>query len=187
VHLETRTKKRARTVLLISAGSVAVVALLVALTTRQNVVLSQAAAFPVYTYQNPFSGPAYTPSVAHSGANAGSPSGKLLSARWFAGLSGLGTLWLSASCYLYGGQRKRKRVQRPIENARKYQPNLNVSSTVPAKPVTFVRKEDTARGATLSRPTKRNRFVHRQITAPCQSRFRPIALLSSQTRFGRLR
>jgi hypothetical protein len=187
VHLETRTKKLARTVLLSSAGSVAIVTLVVALAARQNSALRQAASFPVYTYQNPFSQPDNPSPAALSEANAGGPLGKLLSVRWFAGLSGLGTLWLGASCYLYGGQRKRKRTQRPIESATKNQAKMNPLATVPAKPVIFVRKEDTMRPTILPRPTKRNRFVHRQITAPCQSRFRPIALVSSQTRFGRLK
>jgi len=187
VRWETRTKKLARTVLRISAGSVAIVALVVTLTARQNGVMQQAASFPVYTYQNPFSQPDHPSPVALTEANAGGPLGKLLSIRWFAGLFSLGTLWLSASCYLYGGQRKRKRIQRPIESVTKTQAKMNPLATVPARPVMFVRKEDTARVTILPRPTKRNRFVHRQITAPCQSRFRPIALVSRQTRFGRLK
>ena len=165
----------------------AVIALVVALTARQNVALRQAASFPVYTYQNPFSRLDHPSSARLAGANAGTLSGKLLSVRWFAGLSGLGTLWLSASCYLYGGQKKRKRIERPIPSTAKNQAKMNVSPTVPARAAIFVRKEDTMRATILPRPTKRNRFVHRQVTAPCQSRFRPITLLSSQTRFGRLK
>jgi hypothetical protein len=187
VHLETQTKKFARTVLLFSAGSIAAVALVVALTARQDFTVRQAASFPVYTYQNPYSQPDNPSPASLSGANAGGPLGKLLSVNWFAGLSGLGTLWLGASCYLYSGQRKRKRIQRPTQSATKNQAGITTLATVPAKPVIFVRKEDRLRVTILPRPTMRNRFVHRQITAPCQSRFRPIALVSSRTRFGRLK
>ena len=187
MHLEPQTKKLARTVLFISAGSVAIIALVVTLTARQDVAMRQAASFPVYTYQNPFSQPDNPSPAALSEANAGGPLSKLFSIRWFAGLSSLGTLWLGASCYLYGGQRKRKRIQHPIESATKNQAKMNPLATVPARPVMFVGKEDTARVTILPRSTTRNRFVHRQITAPCQSRFRPIALVSRQTRFGRLK
>jgi hypothetical protein len=187
VHLETQTKQLARTVLLFSAGSVAAVALVVALTVRQDVAMRTAALFPVYTYQNPFSQPDNPSPAALSEANIGGPLSKLLSVKWFAGLSSLGTLWLSASCYLYGGQRKRKRIQNSFKYAAKNQAKMNPLATVPAKPVIFVGKEDTSRATILPRPTIQNRFVHRQITAPCQSRFRPIALISRQTRFGRLK
>jgi hypothetical protein len=186
VHLETRTKKLARTVLIFSAGSLAFIVLVAALSARQNTPARHMAAIPVYTYQNPFGRLDTRPSPAASKASVGGPVSELLSVRLLAGLSALGTLWLGASCYLYGGQKRRKRIHRAIEFAAKNQAKMNPLATVPVKPVTFVRKEDTVRIRVLPRVTTRNRFVHRQVTAPCQSRFQPTALTSSQARFGRL-
>jgi hypothetical protein len=187
VHLETLTKKLARTVLVISACSLAVVVLGAKLTARQNISVRHTADSPIYTYQNPFNRPDVVSSVTSAGTGVASHFSRLLSFKCLAGLSSLGTLWLGASCYLYGGQRKRKRVHRAIEFAAKNQVKMNPLATVPAKPVTFVGKEDTVRITVLPRPMTRNRFVHRQVTAPCQSRFRPTALGLNQTRFGRLK
>jgi hypothetical protein len=187
VHLETLTKKLARTVLVISACSLALLFLSAMLTARQNISVRHAADSPIYTYQNPFNQPDLLSSTATAGAGVDSHLSRLLSVKCLAGLSSLGTLWLGASCYLHGGQRKRKRVHRVIEYAAKNQVKMNPLATVPARPVTFVGKEDTVRITVLPRPMTRNRFVHRQVTAPCQSRFRPTALGLNQTRFGRLK
>jgi len=187
VHLETRTKKLARTVVALSAGSLAVTLLVTGLNAQQDVSAKQATSLAFYTYQNPFGKPGTLLPSAFPETSAGGSWGKFFSARWIAGLSSLATLWLSASCYLYGGQRKRKSTQRRTEYAPKSPAQMNPLATVPAKPVTPVGKEDTVRITILPRPTTRGRFVHRQITAPCQSRFRPISLVSSQTRFGRLK
>ena len=187
MHLETQTKKLARTVFAISAGSLAVILLVAGLNAPQDVTAKQTTNLAVYTYQNPFSQPGTISSTAFPETSAGASSSKLVSVRWIAGLSSLATLWLSASCYLYAGQRKRRGIQRRTESATKYPVKMNPLATVPAKPVISVGKEDTVRITILTRPTTRGRFVHRQITAPCQSRFRPISLVSSQTRFGRLK
>lgn len=185
--LETRTKKLARTVVAISAGSLAVILLGAGLNAPQEVSAKQATHWPVYTYQYPFGQPSPLSPTALPEANAAGSTSKLLSVKWFAGLSSLATLWLSASCYLYGGQRKRKRIQHRSESAPNSPRKMNPLATVPAKPVMFVRKEDTVRITILPQSQVRDRCVHRQITAPCQSRFRPISLASSQTRFGRLK
>ena len=186
VPLETRTKRLARTVLLLSACSLAGIALVTAVKARQVSPLKNTGYFPVYTYQNPFSRPNTLYPVAASQANVGGLSGKLFSVRWVACLASLGVLWLGASCYLYGGHSKQKRIHSTAEHATKSQAKMNPLASVPARPVTLVRKEDNRRTPVLSRTATRNRFVHRQVTAPCQSRFRPTALASSQTRLGRL-
>lgn len=187
MHLETLTKKLARTVLVISACSLALVFLSAMLAARQSIPERYAADSPIYTYQNPFNRPDVVSSAVSAGAGVDSQFSRLLSVKCLAGLSSLGTLWLGASCYLYGGQRKRKRVHRAIEYAAKNQVKMNRLATVPARPVMFVGKEDTVRITVVPRPMTRNRFVHRQVTAPCQSRFRPTALGLNQTRFGRLK
>jgi len=187
VHLDNQPKKLVRSVLFIAAGSLSVAGLVVALNIRQNVSVRPAASFPVYTYQNPFCLPASPSPTVFSKVKAGSSFGKLFSVRWIAGLSSLGTLWLGASCYLSIGQGKRKRIHRTIEYTAKNQAKMNPLASVPAKPVKLVGKEDTVRITILPRTTIRPRCVHRQVTAPCQSRFRPTSLVSSQTRFGRLK
>lgn len=186
MRLETRTKKLARTVFLISAGSVAVIALVIALTAPQNIPARHAAGFRVYTYQNPFSRPENMSPATLSAANTDGLLNKLFSVKCLAGMSSLGVLWLGASCYLYGGHSKRKRIRHTVEFSVQNRPKMNPLACVPPKPVTRVGEEDTVRITVLPRATVRNRFVHRHVTAPCQSRFRPTALGSSQTRFGRL-
>lgn len=190
MHRETPTKKLAQTRFRFPACLLAAIVLLAAATTRHHASAPYSANFPVYTYQNPFHQPAGTSSTAVSQANAGGALTKLLSTRWFAGLSGLGALWLGASCYLYGGHRKRKRIRHNVECTLDTPARMNPLAVIPSKPVLPVVEQGKVslpvlpgRGQTKTR----GRFVHRTTTAPCQSRFRPTTLVSSQTRFGRLK
>ncbi|HEV2438132.1 MAG TPA: hypothetical protein VG077_19225 [Verrucomicrobiae bacterium] len=190
MHLETPTKKLVQTLFLFSACSLAAIVLFVAATTRHHASAPYSANFQVYTYQNPFHQPAGTSSTAVSQTNAGGPLTKLLSVRWFAGLSGLGALWLGASYFLYGGHRKRKRIRHNVEYTMDPPARMNPLAVIPPKPVLLVAEQGkvsfpvlTVRGKTKTRGC----FVHRTTTAPCQSRFRPTTLVSSQTRFGRLK
>jgi hypothetical protein len=190
VHLETQTKKLAQALFLFSACSLAAIVLFVAATTRHHASAPYSANFPVYTYQNPFDQPAGPSSTAVSQANAGGTLTKLLSVRWVAGLSGLGALWLGASCYLYGGRRKRKQIRHNVQYALDTPARMNPLAVIPPRPVLLVAEQGkvsfpvlTVRGKTKTR----GGFAHRTTTAPCQSRFRPTTLVSSQTRFGRLK
>jgi hypothetical protein len=187
VPLDTRTKRLARTVLLLSVSSLAGIALITELNARQDTPVKNAVYSPFYTYQNPLRQPEISYPVAVSQADTGSLLSKLLSVRWVACLSSLGVLWLGASCYLHAEHSKRKRIRRKTELTRENPPKMNPLATVPARPATPVKKEDIRRIPVFSPTTMRNRFVHRQVTAPCQSRFRPTALAASQTRFGRLK
>ena len=190
MHPGTQTKKLAQTLCLFSACSLAAIALFVAATTRHHASVQYSANFPVYTYQNPFSQPAGTSPVAFSQVHAGGTLTKLLSVRWFAGLSGLGTLWLGASCYLYSGQRKRKRIRHNLEYNTGTPTRMNPLAVVPPRPVMPVAEQDKVPFPVFTircRTKTRGCFTHRTTTAPCQSRFRPTTLVSSRTRFGRLK
>jgi hypothetical protein len=190
VHLGIQTKKLAQTLCLLSACSLAAIVLFVAATTRPHASVPYSANSPVYAYQNPFSQPASASPDAFSHANADGTLTKLPSVRWFAGLSGLATLWLGASCYLYGGQHKRKRIRHHVEDATSTPTRMNPLAVIPPRSVVPVAEQGkvsfpvlTVRGKTKTR----GGFTHRTSTAPCQSRFRPTTLISSQTRFGRLK
>lgn len=190
MHLETLTKKLAQTILLFSACSLAAVALLVASTTRHSAPARHPVNFPVYTYDNPFSQAAGTSPVAFAPANTGGTLTKLLSIKWVAGLSGLGALWLGASCYLYGGQRNRKRTRPNVEYSMGIPTRMNPLAVIPPRPVMLVAEQDKVSfpvSTVNCRIKTRSCFAHRTATAPCQSRFRPTTLVSSQTRFGRLK
>jgi hypothetical protein len=190
VHLGTQTKKLAQTLFLFSACSLAAMVLFIAATTRHHDSAQYSANFPLYAYQNPFSQPASTSPGAFSQANAGGTLRKLLSVRWFAGLSGLGALWLGASCYLYRGHRNRKRVRHNVGYAMDIPTKMNPLAVIPPRQVMPVVEQGKVSFPVLTgcRKTKtRGCFAHRTTTAPCQSRFRPTTLVSSQTRFGRLK
>ncbi|MGA9778270.1 MAG: hypothetical protein WBS33_08360 [Verrucomicrobiia bacterium] len=190
VHLGTQTKKLAQTLFLFSACSLAAIFLFVAATTRHHDSAQYSANYPLYTYQNPFSQPASTSPSALPQATAGGTLTKLLSVRWFAGLSGLGALWLGASCYLYSGHRNRKRVRHNVGYATDTPTRMNPLAVIPPRQFTPVAEQDKVSfpvSTVLRRPIARGCFAHRTTTAPCQSRFRPATLVSSQTRFGRLK
>jgi hypothetical protein len=190
VHLETPTKKLAQTLFLFSACSLAAIVLSIAATTRHHTSAPYSANFPVYTYHNPFHQPAGTSATAVSQANAGGALTKLLSVRWFAGLSGLGALWLGTGYFLYGGHRKRKRIRHNVEYAPETPARMNPLAVIPSRPVLPVAEQGKVSFPVLTvrgKAKTRGCFVHRTTTAPCQSRFRPTTLASSQTRFGRLK
>ena len=175
---------------LFSAVSLAAIVLFVAATTQQHAPVQYSANFPVYTYQNPYSQPASTPPIAFSQSNAGGTLTKLLSVRWIAGLSGLGALWLGASGYLYSGHRKRKRVRHNVGYTMDPPTRMNPLAVIPPRQIMPVVEQGKVSfpALTVCRKTKtRGCFAHRTTTAPCQSRFRPTTLVSSQTRFGRLK
>jgi hypothetical protein len=200
VHPGTQTKNLAQTLFLFSACSLAAIFLFVAATARHHDSAQYSVNSPLYTYQNPFNQPASPSPSAFSQANAGSTLTssmltKLLSVRWFAGLSGLGALWLGASCYLYGGHRNRKRVRHNAEYTMDTPTRMNPLAAIPPKQVMPVAEQDKVSfpvSTVLCRPNTRSCFAHRTTIAPCQSRFRPTTLrpttlASSRTRFGRLK
>ncbi len=185
--VETQTKRLAQTILLFSATSLCAILLCTAATARHNALLQRAVKFPVYTYQNPFNLPGNSSPTALSGARAGGVLPKMVSVNWLYGLSGLGALWLASSWYLQGGWAKRKRIHRKAGHAFMETPaKMNPLATIP-KPTIRVSKEDTIRPAVLGQTSTRCSLARGKTTAPCQSRFRPVTLISSPTRFGRLR
>lgn len=190
MHVETQTKRLAQTVFLFSASLLCAILLCVAANARHDVPALRSVNFPVYTYQNPFNMADNAVSPALSETKAGGVLAKLISVKWLLGLSGLGALWLASTWYFQGGGNTKKRVRREANYAASDLPaKMNPLAIIPPRPVTRVMEEDTVYfpvSTVLRRTTTRSRFAHRKTTAPCQSRFRPITLVSSQTRFGRL-
>jgi hypothetical protein len=190
MYLETQTKKLAQTVFLFSASSLCAMLLCVAATARYNVSVLRSANFPIYTYQNPFNMADNASSAVFSETKAESVLTKLISVKRFLGLSGLGALWLASMWYLQGGWNRKKRIRHQVNYAVSGPPaKMNPLAVIPPRPVMHVIEEDTVYfpvSTVLRRTTTRSCFAHRKNTAPCQSRFRPVTLVSSQTRSGRL-
>jgi hypothetical protein len=189
VYFETQTKQLAQAIFLFSACSLAAIVLFVAATTLHPAPVQYPVSSPIYTYQNPFSQPVSSAPVAISQAKAGGMLTGLISIKWIAGISGLGALWLGASFYLHNGRRTRKRNRHTLEHTRVNLTRMNPLAVIPPRPVMPVAEQDKVSFpvSTVNCRTKtRGSFAHRTATAPCQSRFRPTTLVSSQTRFGRL-
>jgi hypothetical protein len=187
MYVETKTKKLAQTILLLAASSLCAILLCMGSTARHNALAKRAVNFPVYTYQNPFSLTDSASSTAFSQTRAGRLLTQLISVKWALRLSGLGAIWLASTWYLNHGWTPKKRIHRNIKYTIEDSPEkMNPLAIIP-KPFTRVVKQDTSRPAVLCQTNTRCLVAHRKITAPCQSRFRPVTLVSSQTRFGRLK
>jgi len=186
MYIETETKKLAQVILLFTGCSLCAILLYAAAMARHNAPVLRSVNLPVYTYQNPFSLTDSASSTAFSTTKTGGMLTKLVSTKSFLGLSGLGALWLASTWYLQCGWPKRKRIHRKVRYAITYAPaKMNPLASIP-KPIMRVMKQDITRPGVLCQTNTRCSFAHRKTTAPCQSRFRPITLVSSQTRFGRL-
>ncbi len=190
MYVEIQTKKLAQTAFLFSAASLCAILLCMAAIARHNVLVPQSVNFPVYSYQNPFHLTGTASSTAISGTKAGEGLAKLVSVNGILGLSGLAALWLASTWCLQGGWGKIKRIRRKVVYACANPPaRMNPLAVLPA-PVNRVIKQDAFSSHISStvacQTTTRCLLAHRKTTAPCQSRFRPITLVSSQTRFGHL-
>jgi hypothetical protein len=181
MQVETQTKRLARTVFLFSASSLCAILVCLGVTHQTKTSAAQTANFPVYTYQNPFTVADNTFPEVLSGAKAGSVLANLFSVKCLLGLSCLGTLWLVSTWYFQSGRTAKKRAHRQVSYSTSAQMN-----PLAILPVIRVQKQDTFCPPVFSRPTTSGSMAHRKDTAPCQSRFRPITLAASQTRFGRL-
>ena len=188
MHIETQTKRLARTVFLFSATSLCTILVCVGVTHWTKASVQQTANFPVYTYQNPFNVTDNASSDVSPGAKADSILSNLLSANCLLTLSGLGALWLVSTWLSHSRGKTRKRVPRQVNYATSTKMN-----PLAILPVIHVQKQDTFCPSVFCRPTTPRSLAHRKTTAPCQSRFRPITLTASQTRlaasqtrFGRL-
>jgi hypothetical protein len=186
MYVETQTKKLARSVLLFSASSLCAIILCVA-AQRHNTAVHRSLNIPIYTYQNPFSLTASPSSPAWLETKAGRIFAKMASTPTLLGLSGLAMLWLVASWYLSGGWSKRRQNHRKTRLVTTEIPaRMNPLAAIP-RPSICVSKTDDSRPVVHGQTGTRVLFVHRKTTAPCQSRFRPVTLVSSQTRLGRLK
>jgi hypothetical protein len=129
-------------------------------------------------------------STAISGIQPGGILTKLISARFLLSLSGLAVLWLASSYYLNRGGTKQKRVQGKVKYADTSLADkvvkMNPLATVPKKATCGI-KQDSSHSVVICAPLKRCSSVRRKTTVPCQSRFRPLMLISSQTRLGRFK
>jgi hypothetical protein len=186
VYVETQTIKLARTVLLFSVSSLSAILFCTA-AARHNVVAHRFVNVPIYTYQNPFSPPPRTSSTASQETRIGGSLSRLASAKGLLGLSGLATLWLVSSWCLSGELAKKRRNHRKTGSfATDVPAKMNRLAVIP-KPVLRVSKKDDTRLVVPGQTGSRGSFTHRKTTAPCQSRFRPVTLVTSQTRLGRLK
>jgi hypothetical protein len=187
MYVGTQTKNLARSVFLFSASSLCAIILCAAATHRHNAVASRSVSVPIYFYQNPFGMTASVSSPALLKTKAGGLLTRLVSAKWFLGLSGLATLWAASSWYLSRGWAKRRQNHRKTRHVITDIPAMmNPLAAIP-RPILRVSKKDDTRPAVLGQTGTRGLFIHRKATAPCQSRFRPVTLVSSQTRLGRLK
>lgn len=180
--IQTQTKRLAQTIFLFSAASLCAILACMAVTARHNVPAPRTANFPLYTYQNPFQEADNASSAAFSKAKAGGTVARLTSVKSFLGLSGLGMLWVVSTWYLSGRSMK-KPIHRHVSVVT--QVKMNPLAVLPES-ARVVPKEDTFRPSVFCRTTTPCLHPQRKITAPCQSRFRPVALVASQARFGRL-
>jgi len=186
MYVETQTKKLARSALLFSASSLCAIIVCTA-AHRHYTVVDRSVNVPIYTYQNPFGPTASTSLAALSATKAGGMFTKLITTKAFMGLSGLAMLWLGSSWYLSGGWAKRRQNHRKTRRVTMDFPTkMNPLAAIP-RPIIRVSKTDDGRPVVHGQTGTRDRFVHRKTTAPCQSRFRPVTLVSSQTRLGRLK
>jgi len=186
MYVETQTKKLARSVLLFSASSLCAIIVCTA-AHRHYALVDRSVNGPIYTYQNPFGLTASATLPALSETKAGGIFSKLITTKAFLGLSGLAMLWLGSSWYLSGGWAKRRQNHRKTRHVTQDFPTqMNPLAAIPS-PIIRVSKTDDARPVVHGQTGTRGRFVHRKTTAPCQSRFRPVTLVSSQTRLGRLK
>ncbi|HLX94747.1 MAG TPA: hypothetical protein VKU37_03300 [Verrucomicrobiae bacterium] len=186
MYVGTQTKKLARTVLLFSVSSLSAI-FFCTVAARPNAVADRSVSVPIYTYQNPFGITASASSSAFKETRLGGRLAQLVSAKSLLGLSGLATLWLVSSWYLSGEWAKRQRNHRKIRDFSTNVPaRMNPLAVIP-KPIVRVSKTDGTRPVVPGQTGTRSLFTHRKTTAPCQSRFRPVTLVSSQTRLGRLK
>lgn len=181
MHIETRTKRLARIIFLFSASSFCAILVCLTVTHRAKVSAPPTVSSPIYTYQNPFKVTANTASAVLPEAKAGGLLTNLFSAKCLLGLLGLGTLWFASVWLSPGGGKTQKQVPRQAGST--ISPKMNPLAILP---VNRVQKQDTFCPPVICQATISRSVAHRKSTAPCQSRFRPIALAASQTRFGRL-
>lgn len=186
MYIEGRTKKIAKTALLFAALSVCLIGLCTAAVYRHNASLLRSANVPIYTYQNPFSLTENVVSAPLSGAQPEGVSTKPV-IKWALRLISLAVPWVASIWYLNGGRDKKKQAHRKVRYAMTNTPaKMNRLAAIPNLPARAI-KQDKIRPPVLWQTGKHCSFAHRRTTAPCQSRFRPVTLVSSQTRLGRLR
>lgn len=191
MHIEAQIKKLAQNIFLFSASSLCVILLCLAATAWHNAPAPRFASSPIYTYQNPFSTAGNASATVLTDAKTAGFWDKLTSAKFLLGLSGLGVLWLASTWYLQNGWRtKKQRVYQKINHVTPNSPaKMNPLAVLPER-VAQVPKEDTIHSTVFCGTTTLYSLAHRKATAPCQSRFRPVTLVSKLTnrrnRFGRL-
>lgn len=185
MRVETQKGKLAYTAVLFVAFSLGTILLCRAAIAPHHRPAQRSINVPIYTYQNPFSVPDAASSGAISQADSGRAMAKLISGELPLALSGLGVLWLALTRYRKGAGKIKKRVYQKAANAARSPAKMNPLAVLP-KPAIHDSKEDTFYVSPLRPTTTSSSLAHRKVTAPCQSRFRPVKLVSSRPRFGRL-
>jgi hypothetical protein len=186
VYAETQTKRLAQTILVFAACSAFAILLCAVATSRHKTLAQRSLNIPVFTYQNPFSLAKSASATAASPAKAGGLLNQLFSVKWALRLSSLGALWLASTWYLNRGLTPKIHVHRKVKYAIEEAPEkMNPLAVIP-QTAKYVAKQDISNPAVLCQTNTRCLVMHRKTTAPCQSRFRPVTLVSRQTRLGHL-
>lgn len=183
MHLETQTRKLAQIVFLFSAISLCAILLCVAAATVSHRSVRQSSNFQVYTYQNPFSS-VQNRAPATVMTKAGNILTRLATPQFLVGVSSLGLLWLASTLHLQDRKRQ-KHLHRKIIPVANPEPKMNPLAILPPL-AACAQKEDKYCKNVFGGTTTLCSLTHRKLTAPCQSRFRPVSLTTSQTRFHRL-
>lgn len=187
MSVEPRKHKSAQEIFLFSASALCAMLLCMAAIAWHNAPAPHLAGSPIYMYQNPFKGAAHASAAAFSGAKMPGIWQRLISAKFFLGLSGLGVLWLASTWYLEHVERIKQRVYQEVNHAAPPSPaKMNSLAILPEPAALRVPKEDNFHTTVFCGKTALCSLARRKNPAPCQSRFRPVTLGSRQTRFGRL-
>ena len=171
----------AQTVWLFSASSISAILLCMAATMHARGTAAPSPSVQVYTYQNPFN------TLHHDPAIASTPSGilgRLIAPQFVLGVLSIGILWLSANLYLQRGRKLKNHMHRRIIPVSNPEPKMNPLAVLP-RAMARASKEDNSRQFVFGRTTTLCSVTHRRLTAPCQSRFRPVYLIAHQQRFQR--
>lgn len=183
MHLEAQTKRIVQTALLFSASSLCAILLFMAATRHAEVTAPSTGGFQVYTYQNPFDTANTGLRVAAAARN--NVLGRLAVPGFIAGVLSLGILWLASGIYLQRGKTARRHMHRKIIPVSNPEPKMNPLAILPLVRAGASNK-DISRQIVFGRTTTLCSVTHRRVTAPCQTRFRPVYLVAHQQRFQRL-
>ena len=182
MYLEAQTRRLAQTVLLLSASSFCGILLCMAAVNHGRGTATSQPAFQVYTYQNPFKTVNQDPAIASGPATV---PGRLMAPQFVLGVLSLGILWFSSALYLERQRKSRRHAHRKIIPVSNPEPKMNPLAILP-RAMARASKEDISCRSVFGRTTTLCSTTRKRLAVPCQSRFRPVHLMTDQKRFHRL-